>query len=64
MCLHVAALSPCDVLEAPAGDVEHFVYRHIRVLVTAVEFVAFARRGSSCRFEDGFVIDDYISTRQ
>ena len=62
--LDIASLTPRHILETASGDIERLVYRHIRVLVSAVEFVALASRRSSCRAERRLVIDDHVLTRQ
>ena len=41
--LDVASLSPRHILDATAGDVERLVYRHMEVLMAAVQFVALAK---------------------
>jgi uncharacterized radical SAM superfamily Fe-S cluster-containing enzyme len=60
VCLHIATLSSRDVLEATTGDVERFAYRHVRILVVTLQFVALARFRSSCRIRCRLVIDDHV----
>jgi hypothetical protein len=63
VCLDGTTLSPRQVFEAAARDVEGVVYRHMHVLVAAGQVVSRARCRSRSRVACRFVVNDHVLIR-